>query len=92
MAAGLLQYYFFPTDYYYPLLQSNNTAGKPLIVSMETQKRDDDEDHGIDQKHHQSKLMISKASVSTISLIRSPCVIKADHQLRSKRLNPLHNN
>ncbi|KAK2651977.1 hypothetical protein Ddye_011833 [Dipteronia dyeriana] len=73
MTVGLLQYYFFPTDYYYPRQQSNNTAGKPLIVSMETQKRDDDEDHGIDQKRHQSKLMISKASVSTTSLARSPC-------------------
>ncbi|KAL5812147.1 hypothetical protein ACOSQ3_027097 [Xanthoceras sorbifolium] len=73
--AGLLQYYFFPTDFFYPREEKR-------ILPIETRKRDgDDDEDGIAK--HKSKL--SKSSVPTELLLRSRSVIKAG--LPSKSLN-----
>lgn len=85
MAAGLLQYCFFPTDFFYP----RPPQPEKVILSLETPKREDyeDGDDGMIKKPtklHQTKA--SQISTSTPLTVVSPGRVIAD-QVRSRRLN-----
>lgn len=86
-----LQYYFFPTDFFYPRPPSVNAADgassaaatkTSAVVSAEQALERDvegDHDHGV-AKHrailHRNKM--PQASVSTALVKLSPCKVKAD--------------
>ena len=91
MAAGL-QYYFFPTDFFYPRPSSangDNTSSKP-VLQVQTQKADAENIekckivvHNNLQGNNKLCYQPPPASTSCTALVPSPCIIKKE--LRRKR-------
>ncbi|KAJ6741734.1 hypothetical protein OIU85_015875 [Salix viminalis] len=84
-----LQYYFFPTDFFYPRPPPADQESVSSPAQHVQPQKGDTEDRGSDQhramvryKHDQSNL--PQLSTST-ALVPSPCIIKSE--IRRKRLN-----
>ena len=87
MAAGL-QYYFFPTDFFYPRPSSangDNTSSKP-VLQVQTQKADAENIEKCkivvhnDVQGSSNKLCYQppQASTSCTALVPYPCIIKKE--------------
>jgi hypothetical protein len=91
---GSLQYYFFPTDFYYPRTSTsvNGDNTKKPVLHVQTPNADSDnleklkaEVHSDvrDNNNNNNRKLYFEASSSSTALVPFPCIIKSE--LRRKR-------
>ncbi|EEF32284.1 conserved hypothetical protein [Ricinus communis] len=80
--AGLLQYNFFPTDFFYPRPPAATRDSKPAVVHMRTEKENPEDDHvekliklsTTNQYKMQQENRLPQLSAS-LATVPSPCLI-----------------
>ncbi|KAJ4845295.1 hypothetical protein Tsubulata_015114 [Turnera subulata] len=84
-----LQYYFFPTDFYYPrplpqqsFNKDDDSTVEGVHQQVQTQKVDIIKADDIDNNHQKANKFPRLVSAST-ALVPSPCIIKSEKRRRN---------